>query len=298
MQQLSLEHERENRRLEQEIRLRELAVKELQVRQDLEIKTREAKKEETSTKFKPSEATSLWPPFDECDVDGYYRTFESLAKINEWPESHWLMILFPKFIGRAQRVFNTLDIFNDYKTVKDAITKAYEITPEAYRQKFRNLPKTFAQTFMEFASEKMRLFKKWLDTTKTTTYESLVNLMILEELKSKMPLNILRHVEEKGVTTWELAAGVADSYSLLVHGLGRAESNARTVGSSSESNLGNPGGRTRGHINISHNSSSLFCNYCKKTGHIISQCKHPGCKSSSNVSDVNARVRSNATVLL
>lgn len=79
MQQLSLEHERENRRLEQEIRLRELTVKELQVRQDLEIKTREAKKEETNTKFKPSEATSLLPPFDECDVDGYFRTFESLA---------------------------------------------------------------------------------------------------------------------------------------------------------------------------------------------------------------------------
>lgn len=149
---------------------------------------------------------------------------------------------------------------------------------------------------MELASEKMRLFKNWLDTAKTTTYESEVNLMILEEIKSKMPLNIFQHVEEKGVTTWEIAAEVSDSYSLLVRGLGRVKVNARTAGSSSDSDLGNPGGRTRGHINTSHNSSSLFCNYCKRTGHIISQCKHPGCKNSSSVSDVNARVRLNSAV--
>ena len=98
-----------------------------------------------------------------------------------------------------------------------------------------------------------------------------------------MPLNILRHVEEKGVTTWENAAGVADSYSILVRSLGRTESQARVIKSSSDYTLGTGGGISRGPNNHSYNTSSKICTYCKKSGHTISQCKHPNCKSSNRV---------------
>ena len=38
-----------------------------------------------------------------------------------------------------------------YDKVKHAILTAYELVPEAYRQKFRNLKKTDDQSYLEFA---------------------------------------------------------------------------------------------------------------------------------------------------
>ena len=207
IRKMELEMKREELRAQQELRLRELELKELQIKQELEIKGKELQTQENistlKTRFNASEASSLLPPFDETNVDGYFTTFESLAGIKEWPRDQWLIILYPKFVGKAQRVFNTLEQFQDYDTVKASIISAYEITPEAYRQRFRNLTKQLAHTFIEFATEKKRLLKKWMDSTHTSTLDDLVNLIILEELKSKMPQNILRHVEEKGATTWE-----------------------------------------------------------------------------------------------
>lgn len=51
-------------------------------------------------------------------------------------------------------VFNSFEQFDDYEAVKHSIIRAYEITPEAYRQKYKSLTKPFNQTFVEFAFEK------------------------------------------------------------------------------------------------------------------------------------------------
>lgn len=56
------------------------------MKENLEFRNQELKNKANSFKFKDLEATSLLPSFDEKDVDGYNRTFENLAKKNEWPE--------------------------------------------------------------------------------------------------------------------------------------------------------------------------------------------------------------------
>ncbi|KAJ8369725.1 hypothetical protein SKAU_G00097530 [Synaphobranchus kaupii] len=47
----------------------------------------------------------------------------------------------------------------DYEVVKAAILRAYELVPEAYRQKFRGFRKSDSQTFVEFAREKERMWR-------------------------------------------------------------------------------------------------------------------------------------------
>ncbi|XP_069192928.1 protein enabled homolog [Procambarus clarkii] len=49
---------------------------------------------------------------------------------------------------------------SDYDAVKKVVLKAYQLVPEAYRQKFRNLKKTSEHTFTEFANIKERLFQE------------------------------------------------------------------------------------------------------------------------------------------
>ena len=46
-----------------------------------------------------------------------------------------------------------------YDKVRKAILKAYELVPEAYRQKFRNARKQDGQTYVEFAREKEVLMR-------------------------------------------------------------------------------------------------------------------------------------------
>ena len=45
--------------------------------------------------------------------------------------------------------------------LKRQSSKAYELVPEAYRQKFRNYLKYDSKTHVEFAREKEYLFNKW-----------------------------------------------------------------------------------------------------------------------------------------
>ncbi len=73
-----------------------------------------------------------------------------------------------RLIGKAQEVCSALSIDDslDYEKVKSAVLRAYELVPEAYRQKFRSHAKTANQTFVEYAREKGVLFDKWCQSSK------------------------------------------------------------------------------------------------------------------------------------
>lgn len=45
-----------------------------------------------------------------------------------------------------------------YDEVKNTILHVYDLVPEAYRQRFRNLKKTSNQSYVDFAREKEVLF--------------------------------------------------------------------------------------------------------------------------------------------
>lgn len=83
--------------------LKELEIKELEARGNQSLKEREL------SKFKPTKATGLLPSFDESDVDSYFRSFERLADKHNWPEDQWVTILVPKLVGKALRVFHSLN---------------------------------------------------------------------------------------------------------------------------------------------------------------------------------------------
>ena len=59
-------------------------------------------------------------------------------------------------VGKAQEIYGSLSVeqSSNYEHVKEAILKAYELVPEAYRQKFRNYLKYDIKTHVEFARER------------------------------------------------------------------------------------------------------------------------------------------------
>lgn len=96
----------------------------------------------------------------------------------------WALLLQCKLAGKAQEVCSALPIEKSlyYDVIKATVLCAYELVPEAYRQRLRALKKTDRQTFVEFAREKQNLFDKWCMANKVNTVDDLRELILLEDL--------------------------------------------------------------------------------------------------------------------
>ena len=103
------------------------------------------------------------PPFQEAEPDKYFLHFEKIATSLHWPTEVWTLLLQSTLVGKAREVYSALSVDQSsvYRTVKNAILKAYELIPEAYRQKFRGTKRGEAQTYVEFARDKQTLFDRW-----------------------------------------------------------------------------------------------------------------------------------------
>ncbi|VDI17136.1 Hypothetical predicted protein [Mytilus galloprovincialis] len=132
------------------------------------------------------------------------------------------------FEGKAAEIYSALpsEKSSDYDTVKQEVLKAYELVPEAYRQKFRSYKKFDSQTYVEFAREKEDLFDKWLTSKKTdNNFDNLRQLMLLEEFKQCVHLDLKTHLDDKTVESIHDAAPIkilrdtGASQSLLLEGV-------------------------------------------------------------------------------
>jgi len=72
-------------------------------------------------------------------------------------------------VGKAREIYSALPVeqSSQYTVVKEAVFKAYELVPEAYRQKFRTSVREDKQTYVEFARIKERLFDRWCASQNT-----------------------------------------------------------------------------------------------------------------------------------
>ena len=93
------------------------------------------------THFDVTKHIRLVPPFQEKEVDKYFLHFEKVAENLKWPKEHWTVLLQSVVIGKAHEIHTQLSLEQSSDYDKELILKAYELVPEAYRQKLRNCRK-------------------------------------------------------------------------------------------------------------------------------------------------------------
>ena len=167
--------------------------------------------------FDPVRNIRLVPPFQEKEVDKYFAHFEKVADSLNWPKESWVLLLQSVLVGKAQEIYGSLSVeqSSNYEHVKEAILKAYELVPEAYRQKFRNYLKYDSKTHVEFAREKENLFNRWCHSKEISQdFKKLKQMVLLEEFKDKVRPDIRSHLDEQKVEELEKAAIMADDYAL------------------------------------------------------------------------------------
>ena len=138
------------------------------------------------------------------------------------------MLLRSVLIGKAREVYSALSVeqSTDNDLVKSEISRAYELVPEAYRQKFRDTKCQEGKTYMEFACQKEALFNRWCTSQQVgNNYEKLKQLVLLEEFKKcvRIPTPIKTYLEEQKVDDLQRAAILADDYKLTHKSLPHAD---------------------------------------------------------------------------
>ena len=158
--------------------------------------------------FDPARNIRLVPPFQEKEVDKYFAHFEKVADSLNWPKESWVLLLQSVLVGKAQEIYGSLSVeqSSNYEHVKEAILKAYELVPEAYRQKFRNYLKYDSKTHVEFVREKENLFNRWCHSKEIgQDFKKLKQMVLLEEFKDKVRPDIRSHLDEQKVEELEKA---------------------------------------------------------------------------------------------
>ena len=298
LRELELKAEREKRDLElkaeQQKALLE-AEKEAAAREH-ELKMASLGKHSPSDKasvFDPARNIRLVPPFQEKEVDKYFAHFEKVADSLNWPKDSWVLLLQSVLVGKAQEIYGSLSVeqSSNYEHVKEAILKAYELVPEAYRQKFRNYLKYDSKTHVEFAREKENLFNRWCHSKEIgQDFKKLKQMVLLEEFKDKVRPDIRSHLDEQKVEELEKAAIMADDYA-LTHKMSSKSGNPqqkRYHGSGNRENISrNMDDRKRrgkstenvGLVSKVEPLKPISCGYCGKPGHIITNCWKLGGKT-------------------
>lgn len=167
-----------------------------------------------------------------------------------------------------------------YDVVKLAILRAYELVPEAYRQQFRNRKKNASQTFVEFARDKAVLFDKWRTSSGADDFNSLRELMLLEDFKQCLPERMVLYLNEQKVTTLSQAAVLADEFVLTHKNVFQSTGAEKSFVPRSSVNVQPP------RQNGEKSKETRECFYCHRKGHVIADCLSLKCKQHSPKKEV------------
>ena len=170
--------------------------------------------------------------------------------------------------------------------MKSAILKAYELVPEAYRQKFRNYKKSESQTYVEFAHEKEVYFDRWCNSKEVgSDFEKLRQVVLIEEFKRCVREDIKTYLDEQKVDSLQKAASCADDYALTHKSTfsknrfsGPIKKSYPDVGKKVDNLVPDKSLDKTKSVDQTMSkdrkprSFAPVCHYCKKSGHIMSDC--------------------------
>ena len=237
---------------------------------------------EQGTHFNVCKYIKLVPRFNEKEVSKFFESFEKVASQLKWPKDYWAIMLHAVLTGKAQVAYSSMSAEESasYDKVKQAILKAYELVPEAYRQKFRDLRKIQGQTYMDFAKQKERLFEEWCKSKDISEFDSLRELLLLEEFKNCVPLEIKTHLEEVQVESLGNAAKFADEYILTHKNFGKSDHKKPSFQKKSSS---------KDDSTSDSDKKEITCFQCGKKGHVKANCSKFKGSSVKNTMLVNTR---------
>ncbi|KAJ8035594.1 hypothetical protein HOLleu_19322 [Holothuria leucospilota] len=255
------EREREKEKLEMELKLASLKKE--------NAGSADQRPRETSNRAKPPKLPCFT---DKDDLDAYLDRFERYAKAQKWIEGEWAINLASLLTGKALYTYSTLPVSeaNEYKSLKLALLKRFNLTPNGYKTKFRTCKPDHNETASQYATRLANYFDRWIDTSQVQhRFEDLRQHIIIDQFLSNVPRELSIFVKERKPKTLSAASQLADEY-IDVH---KSWGKNPNVASKEFGHKGSPAGKD---VSISKAKSSNVrpvCYYCRKPGHFWKQCR-------------------------
>ena len=205
---------------------------------------------------------------DETDnMDSYLARFERFATIYKWNKQDWAILLSALLTGRALEAYARLseDDATDYRKIKAALLKRYNLTEEGFRRKFRESRPNHNENPKQFATRLGHYLNRWLEMADVTDYENMKTLIIKEQFLDACPRNVAIHLKEKLFVNMKEMCDQAERYTQA-----HSQNFATCVPSpleeikSSETDT------------ITDNIQRKQCFNCGKLGHIRAACRNEG----------------------
>ena len=206
-----------------------------------------------------------------------------------------ILRLAPQLTGKAQQAYAAMTTADsvDYKKVKEAILRRYDVSEETYRQRFRAARRKEGEAYVELVTRLQDLVRKWM--AECESVGAVLDKVVGEQLLNTMPSELRVWISERKPATSAEAGRLADDYTQARRHLRR--SNTETGRSSggpavpetrkchncgTEGHLkrncpvkeepAELGGKNSPKIPKKFEKSGVKCYNCSKYGHISAQC--------------------------
>ena len=201
-------------RLEMQLRLQE---------QEAKLKqTQKVAKEEDGTNTAETTGKGLgkvprMPYFDEERdfMDSYLGRFERFAEAQKWKKGDWATYLSALLRGRALDVYSRLpvDQANDFKILKEALLKRYQLSAEGFKTRFRSAKPELGETPAQFLTRIDNYLQRWMELANIEkTYEGLKTLIVQEQYLSVCPKELALFLKERTPESIKDLGTLAEKY--------------------------------------------------------------------------------------
>lgn len=200
------------------------------------------------------------------DLDSYLQRFERFAKNNNWDASTWSTSLSALLTGRALDVYSRLSetAAVDYKLLKEALLKRYELTENGFRVRFRGGKPEDGESPEQFITRLNRYLTRWVELSETEkSYEGIRDLFIREQFIVSCPGDLSIYLRERDLKSLDDLAKAAEQF-LVAHEKKLSGKQLSKEKSAIEGNKENK------------EAKRIQCFNCKGYGHKAVECRKPG----------------------
>ena len=223
-------------------------------------------------------------------IDAYFDRFEAFAENQGREEGEWALMLSALLTGKALHVFSTLSKADqrDYKKLREALMKGYDLTEEGFRRKFRQARIQSGETYAQFGVRLDHYFNKWLELSDVGKgFVKLKSLLIREQILSGCGAELTVHLKERKPQTAEELLEAAEVYREARSdvkpprlGLGqqirtfKSERDKNGPGSPSGAKEHSPEAKNARPQKVEGRAELRECFICRKKGHIARDCRN------------------------
>ena len=282
------EFEREKLASEREERAAERELQKLKM--ELELELERNKHRESQVEIRKSAKAPKLPQFheDKDDIDAYLERFERYAKAQDWKKEEWATNLSALLGGKALDVYYRMprDLAGNYKELKSALLKRYNLTEEGFRDKFHHSRAEVGESSQQYMTRIESYLTKWMELAGVeATFEQLRVLVVREQFISSCHKDLSVFLRERKLKTLQEVVIAADTFQ-EAHGGSLSGYRGSQVNKRSSEHQQKDADRkpyfkdrqpstTQGGMMRGVPLEDRLCYNCHERGHIAKDCTHP-----------------------